>query len=155
MDFYVDSDEVEILFGTTEKGDSIALSAGDMAAKSGAVLQHVSGNEWGLSSNGVVSAVVKVPVDSDQLQEYGVVCTEYGNEICLLGTGAILNDSWSAADKEQMARRVRSLVPASLLEPVGNAVSRVGQLPIFDELKGLRGAFGYVNTDDLREYRGK
>jgi len=153
--FHVDSEGVGTIFSKTDNTESLALSVGNMAARSGNLLENLSGNEWGLSGSGLFSALIKVPVDSAELREFGLACSEQGDDICLLGKGAILNDVWSAASDEQMVRRVRSLVPASALEPVGNAVSQVGNIPLFGELKDLQGAFGYVNKGELQEYRGE
>ncbi|MGK0231192.1 MAG: hypothetical protein ACI9US_003869, partial [Gammaproteobacteria bacterium] len=72
--------------------------------------------------------------------------------VCLNSRAVILGDSWSASGDVQAAQRVRSLMPASVLEPIGNAVSVVGNLPLFQELKDLRGAFGHVDMRVLPEY---
>jgi len=103
----------------------------------------------------LLKAVVTVPIESAQLHKYGVDCGDSGDRICIFSSGVILNDDWSSAGSQQTKRRVRSLMPASILEPVGNAISHAGNIPLFGELKGLRGAFGHVDTSELQEYRGR
>ena len=43
-------------------------------------------------------------------------------------------------------------MPASVLEPVGDAVSLLGHLPVLEELSGLKDAFGHVDMNVLPPY---
>ena len=63
-----------------------------------------------------------------------------------------MSDGWSASGDNQTRRRVRSLMPASILEPVGDAVSLLGHLPVLEELSGLKDAFGHVDMNVLPPY---
>ena len=60
-----------------------------------------------------------------------------------------LTDTWGASGPGQVEKRVRSLVPMTVLRPVGDALSNIGVLPIFQELKKLDGIFGEVKPDVL------
>lgn len=76
------------------------------------------------------------------------------NTSCLTQRSAILVDSWGARNSAQVERRVRSLVPAGALQPLGDAVAQAGVvLPLFQELEGLEGSFGAVDAEHLPEDR--
>ncbi len=64
----------------------------------------------------------------------------------------ILADGWSSGSDRQTARQVRSLVPASAVEPVGKVLSLMGAVPVFEEMKGLKHAFGHVDMNVLPAY---
>jgi len=64
----------------------------------------------------------------------------------------IMADGWSAGSDAQARNRVKSLVPASALEDVGDIMSVVGNFPLFKEMKGLDGALGHVDMTVLPDY---
>jgi hypothetical protein len=113
-------------------------------------------SEWGLGGGGVItvslsSSLIKEKDEADKsaLEED---CTE--ENPCTTGKSAILVDTWGSSGPQQVERRVRSLVPAGALKPVGDIVSNVGKaLPVFQELEYLDGAFGSVKPDVLPEGR--
>ena len=132
---------------------SIAMSVGQQAGRSGEILDGLSGNSWGLSSDGMLRAGVGVSVKSNKwLMPANQGCGSGNTFGCIQSSSVILVDGWSASTDDQARRRVRSLMPASALEPLGNAVSLVGHLPVFKELKTLDGAFGHVDMSVLPEY---
>ena len=132
---------------------SVAMRVGQAAGSSGEILDGLSGNSWGLSTNGLVRAGVSIPVKSNQwLPEGGQTCGSEDGYVCLQSSSVILVDGWSASSDDQARRRVRSLVPASALQPLGDLVSNVGRLPMFKELRQLDGAFGHVDMSVLPEY---
>ena len=66
----------------------------------------------------------------------------------------ILNDNWSASDAREARDRVRSLVPAGALKPIGKIMGYIGEVPGVTELKYFkhddgRGVFGYVDMQPL------
>ena len=132
---------------------TVAMRVGQSAGKSGDFLDGVSGNSWGLSSGGPSSIDLEVKIKtSSWLPDPVSDCSESLTHVCVRGRAVILGDGWSSSDDGQARRRVRSLMPATVLEPVGNAVSVVGNLPLFQELKDLKGAFGHVDMTVLPEY---
>ncbi|ASJ74658.1 TadE/TadG family type IV pilus assembly protein [Granulosicoccus antarcticus] len=139
-----------------EKGvgsPSIAMRVGQTVGDTGKLLDGLSGNSWGLSTNGLLRAGVGVQVKAnDWLAASDQACGNEGNFACLHSKSVILVDGWSAANDDKARRRVRSLVPASALQPLGDMVSKVGMLPMFKELKQLDGAFGHVDMSVLPEY---
>lgn len=132
---------------------SVAMRVGQAAGSSGEILDGLQGNSWGLSTNGLVRAGVSVPVKTNEwLQAGGQACGSESGYVCLHSKSVILVDGWSASSDDQAKRRVRSLVPASALQPLGDLISNVGRLPMFKELKKLDGAFGHVNMSVLPDY---
>lgn len=132
---------------------TIAMSIGQQAGRAGEILDGLSGNSWGLTSDGLLRAGVGVNVKSNGWLTSGLQsCADEDVFACTSSTSAIVVDGWSASSDDQARRRVRSLMPSSALEPLGNAVSLVGHLPVFKELKLLDGAFGHVDMTVLPEY---
>lgn len=133
---------------------TVAMQVGEVAGKSGTVLDGLRGNSWGLENESLVRASVGVQLKSnDWLQpNEGGGCAGSGNFACLQSQSVILADGWSSSNDEQARQRVRSLVPASALQPLGDIISNVGHLPMFKELRQLDGAFGHVDMGVLPEY---
>jgi len=116
----------------------------------GKPLASVSGNEWGLSNSGTMQNQLSVPLLPNRW--LSGISTHCPGTICVHTRSSIMADGWGASGAEHSRRRVRSLMPASVLEPIGNALAKTGNALILPELKGLQGAFGYVNTSVLPEY---
>lgn len=132
---------------------SAAMRVGQAVSRSGMLLEGVAGNSWDLTANGVSSSTVGVVIENNEwIPSAGNVCSDSVRVTCVGSRSAILNDSWSASGNEQAAQRIRSLMPATVLQPLGRAVSVVGNLPLFGELKDLKGAFGHVDMSVLPEY---
>lgn len=132
---------------------SVAMSIGQQAGRAGEFLDGLSGNSWGLSSDGLLRAEVGVAIQGNSwLASTQQGCASGETFACLQSASVILADGWSASGDVQAKRRVRSLMPASALQPLGDVVSLVGHLPMFKELKDLRGAFGHVDMSVLPEY---
>ncbi len=153
----VSIDESTVLAGNFQHGvgdSTVAMRVGETAGEAGTVLEGLGGNSWGLTSNGLVKSSIGVQVKANEwLSGDGAQdCGANGNVACLQSSSVILVDGWSASSDDQARRRVRSLVPASALQPLGDAVSKVGHLPMFKELKQLDGAFGHVDMGVLPEY---
>lgn len=130
-----------------------AMRVGQLAGKSGEVLDGLSGNAWGLSADGLLEANVSLELNTGTWLNAGAgQCGDAASTTCLNSNAVILVDGWSASDDSQARQRVRSLMPASALEPLGDAVSVVGNLPMFGELKGLKNAFGHVDMSVLPAY---
>jgi len=149
----IQSDAVSANYDRDISQPTVAMKVGQLAGKAGEILDGLSGNSWGLTPDGLLQANVGVQLDGNAW--LGAGSDGCGNEqstLCLNSSGVILVDGWSASDDAQARERVRSLVPASALEPLGNAVSIVGNLPMFGELKRLKGAFGHVDMQVLPEY---
>lgn len=154
-DVTIDDSSVAAAFDQHGVGSpTVAMQVGAQAGAAGEVLDGLKGNDWGLNPDGMVRATVGVQVKGhDWLQSSGTDgCGGDGSVVCLQSDSVILADGWSASDDDQARRRVRSLMPASALQPLGDIVSNVGHLPMFKELKKLDGAFGHVDMGVLPEY---
>lgn len=112
-------------------------------------------SEWGLDGGGIREVTVALNISDAALIDedlQGETCQNVVDNVsrCMRQKSAILTDTWGARGPDQVARRVRSLVPAAILQPVGDAISNVGTvLPMFQELKKLDGIFGEVKPDIL------
>ncbi len=114
-----------------------------------------SDSEWDLDAGGLYTINVilklnnrqKIPTD-ERSPDCGAGSLNAAS--CMGQQSAILIDTWSASGPSQVEDRVRSLVPAGMLEPVGAIVAIAGDiLPMFQELKNLDDAFGEVRPDIL------
>ncbi|MGQ7848686.1 TadE/TadG family type IV pilus assembly protein [Granulosicoccus sp. 3-233] len=150
-------DESTVLAAAHQHGageSTLAMHVGEVAGKAGTVLDGLSGNSWGLSSNGLVRSSIGVQVKTNDwlTAASSQGCGDTRSFACLQSSSVILVDGWSASSDDQARRRVRSLVPASALQPLGDVISNVGHIPMFKELKQLDGAFGHVDMNVLPEY---
>lgn len=153
FDLEVKADSLTVNSAQANSSPSAAMMVGQAVSQSGKLLEGISGNSWGLTANGVSSSTVGVVIeDNEWIPSAGNACSDSIHLTCLGSRSAILNDNWSASGDEQAAQRIRSLMPATVLQPVGRAVSVVGNLPLFGELKDLNGAFGHVEMSVLPEY---
>lgn len=147
----------------TGKAD-FAAAAGHAAATLGSILDDFSGNSWGLVADGMLQSSVELPLHTTSLlhaskQPCAVANTEAtdsaqgeeGSAVCVSASGVILADGWSSSGDAQAISRIRSLVPTSILEPVGEAVGSIGGT-VFPELDSLDSAFGHVDMGVLPEY---
>ena len=149
----LDQSAIDVIVTENVATPTVAMNIGVAAGRSGEILDGVSGNSWGLSTSGPSSVSVGVKIKSTAwLPGDTSSCPEGESHVCLSARAVILSDGWSSSDDTQARRRVRSLMPASVLEPLGDAVSVVGNLPLFKELKDLKGAFGHVDMTVLPEY---
>lgn len=149
----IKADSLTVNAAQPNSSPSAAMMVGQAVSQSGKLLEGISGNSWGLTANGVSSSTVEVAIeDSEWIPSAGNACSNSTYLTCLGSRSAILNDSWSASGDQQAAQRIRSLMPATVLQPLGRAVSVVGNLPLFGELKDLKGAFGHVDMSVLPEY---
>ena len=114
-----------------------------------------SDSEWDLDAGGLYTINVILKLNDRQkipTDERSPNCgpNSVNANSCIGQLSAILVDTWSASGPSQVEDRVRSLVPAGMLEPVGDIVAIAGDiLPMFQELKNLDGAFGEVRPDIL------
>lgn len=124
---------------------------GEQAGRVGKLLDGIGSNDWSMESNGLVRSGVEIEVKANSwLKEDS--CSGSQNAGCLSVSSVIMADGWSAGSDSQAKNRVKSLVPASALEPVGDMMSIVGEFPLFKEMKGLKGALGHVDMGVLPEY---
>ncbi len=124
---------------------------GEQAGRVGKLLDGIGDNDWSLESNGLVRSGVEVEVQANSWMP-GDTCSAAQNAGCLNISSVIMADGWSAGSDAQAKNRVKSLVPASALEDVGDIMSVVGNFPLFKEMKGLDGALGHVDMTVLPDY---
>jgi len=107
-------------------------------------------SDWDLEQNGLYVAEVGVNTQSNYLLSGQTNCNgeeSTDGEACIRRHTAILVDGWSSESSQETEERTRSLVPGGALAPVGDAVSRLGGLPLFRELRRMDGMFGEVKPD--------
>ena len=125
----------------------------------GDTLGSLSDSKWDLDAGGLytINVILKLNnrknISTDENSPNcgsGSINNSDSDNTCMGQQSAILVDTWSASGPSEVEERVRSLVPAGMLEPVGDIVSVAGDiLPMFQELKNLDGAFGEVKPDIL------
>lgn len=107
-------------------------------------LEHSSGGEWGMATDGLIRGQTSVT-----MQGNGWLDTQ-----TLTHDTVIMNDNWSVDGALAARNRVRSLVPGGVLAPVGIALGAVGNIPGLRELRTFGGdsgrrVFGHVNVEPL------
>lgn len=111
---------------------------------------------WDLEENGFYVAEVGVNVAANSILSTsdtpghdcgGQQSTE--TFVCVSRRNAIFVDGWNSESPGQTRERVRSLVPAGALAPVGDFLSNLGYMPLFRELRRMDGMFGNVQEDVL------
>lgn len=131
----------------------VASSLGGYAERIGGILDSASGNSWGIAGNGLVRADIDVGLQSsDWLGGTNSQCMTTDSGACVRTSSVIMADGWSASSDEHARQRVRSLMPTSSFQAVGDVVADLGGFLLFPELRGLRGAFGHVDMSVLPEY---
>jgi len=124
----------------------IAGTVGDAILSAGKVL---GGSRWDLAENALTRATVGVDVQMNGwFDEQGIRCGN-GAAGCVSEGGVILVDGWEAGTDTQAKDRVKALVPASHLEPVGKLLSHLGAFPILEELRDVEHMFGHVDMTPL------
>ncbi len=105
------------------------------------VARFIGRDGWDdVDRDGILNAAVTVNVEAGEMMP-GSAMTEHT---------AILVDGWGAGEEHVIRERVQGFVPTARLEKVGNFVSKVGGfIPMLKDLKGIKRAFGCVNTSVL------
>lgn len=111
---------------------------------------------WDVDSKGFYKVTLSANLSANRLTKGAKDCN--GKETdetggCLTVVGAILTDEWSAGSASHVESRVRSMVPAGVAEKITDAISIVGYVPLFKELKYLKDVFGQVQPDVLPKDR--
>lgn len=149
------------LNSTDGEAPAIVTSLGTGIEKAGEVLAGFSGTQWELTGSGFRRAEVSARIKTNNWFSRALSgCTAEAN--CIHAKNTIMVDGWSSSEDAQAAARVRSLVPATVLKPVGRVLSTLGRIPLLKELRPIDKSFGYVNMDampegsrvDLPGYRG-
>lgn len=108
--------------------------------------------EWGLEQKGLIGSDVGVAVQTNHRLPKGTDCSNNSSTTvfaCARNRNVMFVDAWEAGSPGQVEERVRALVPAGVLSPVTDSVAHVGAIPIFKELKDLKGVMGEVRPDVL------
>lgn len=108
--------------------------------------------QWDVESKGFHVVTLNVELEANRLTKNENNCAGQESEDaggCLSVVGAIFTDEWEAGSAEHVESRVRSMVPAGVAETITDAISIVGYVPLFKELKYLKDVFGQVQPDVL------
>lgn len=106
----------------------------------------ISGADWDVEQGGLVTVEFAMAIDPNGSNPAD--CAESTDTApCWRRGHTMLMDSWQAADPAAVARRAKAFVPAGVLAPVGDALSLLGAIPLFEELEKLDGAFGTLDPD--------
>lgn len=142
------------------------LVTGEIVAAAGKPLSGFKDNSWGIVADGLLRSHVDVAIQpTGLLRGMSGACgtasttsstSNQGNDnsesVCIKGAGAILADGWAASGDAQTVSRVRSLVPASTMQRVGEGVGKLLGSVVFPELDPLDKAFGHVDMRALPRY---
>lgn len=146
-----------------------ALVTGEIAAAAGRPLSGFAGNSWGIVADGLLRSTVEVAIkptgflrgaagacgtaSSATHTPASTAAQDENNEaVCVHSAGVILADGWAASGDAQAVSRVRSLVPASTMQKVGEGVGALLGSVVFPELDSLDKAFGHVDMGVLPVY---
>ena len=131
-------------------GPRLAARAGAAVRSTGGLLEGATGGEWNLTADGLLGGGVRVGVARHEMLLAGRAGRACASAVaCLEERAVILVDGWSAAGEAGAERRVRSLVPAAAARRVGDAIALVGHLPVYKDLRELKGALGWVDVTRL------
>jgi len=128
---------------------------------SGDLLSGVISNaDWRLEKRGLITATVssslKRPalIAGDDSGSGDESCPATEDSMgCISRSTAIFVDEWYSGSAHQAEKRSRALVPAAVFRPLGNALAKMGHLPLMEEMRGLDDAFGKVDSSQVPEDR--
>ena len=134
-----------------------ALASGTSRAIDGAakVLEFADNTSWDVTTEGIANGSVSVEADvGSLLAGFNSDCTASGggttdSTFCIQESSSIMVDGWSAGTADEVSRRTRAFVPATVLKPLGEGLAAFGALPVFKELRSLDDAFGRVDVTVL------
>jgi len=133
------------------------LASGTSRAIEGAanVLDFAADTRWDVTTDGIANGSVSVKAEvGSLLAGFNSNCSGTGggakaSTLCIEESSSIMVDAWSAGTAEEVSRRTRSFVPATVLKPLGEGLAAFGTLPVFKELRSLDDAFGRVDVTVL------
>ena len=101
--------------------ESTALSVGSAVSRAGELLGWAANTEWGLTGDGLIRSRISVGISGNLLLPSSTVPCADNDRLfgCLQVSNSILVDGWSSAGARQAANRVRSFVPSTVLDPLG------------------------------------
>ncbi len=138
-----------------DSGLNVSAGVGAAIEAVGDAIGSVTDRTWGMGDTALTRTEIGVEVKSNgwfsATAEEGA-CGGFG---CLTQRGALLVDGWSAGGETQAKERTQAIVPATALEPIGDVVSVLGNIPIFEELKDMDGMFGHVDMRPLPEHANR
>lgn len=149
----IDDDAVLAAYTFDLSAAPVASRLGGYVERTGGLLDNAAGNAWGIVGNGLVRAEIDVGLkSSDWLGGSNTQCVSTDPGACVTTSSVIMADGWSASSDDHARQRVRSLMPTSTFQSIGDVVADLGGFLLFPELRGLKGAFGHVDMSVLPEY---
>lgn len=123
--------------------EGVAYKVGQ-AVEAVGVLDGPTDGDWTMLTDGLVRGEASVQLQSNGWLE---------SQTITHGT-VIMTDNWSVRDAVAARDRVRPLVPAAVLDTVGEVIGAIGLVPGVTELKHFgrdsgRGVFGYIDVEPL------
>lgn len=150
---FLDREQVNVVTRNTSiPGDTGAdVFSEGIGALGGAVDGMISNANWDLEEQGFYVAEISTEISSNRYLSEGQNCAgeETEGATCLRKHYAMFVDEWDSSSPRQTERRVRALVPAGMLEPMGDVLALAGNLIMFQELGHIEGMFGQVQVDVL------
>jgi len=125
-------------------GEGVAHKAGSFAGALGNAMNGRSGGTWDMQFDGFIRGEASAQMEGNGWLE----------PLTIKQGTVIMQDGWSAGEAIQARDRVRSLVPAGVLDKVGKVIGAVGNVPGITELKKFKGdggrrVFGHVDMEPL------
>ena len=138
-----DANVTTLTYGDAGYQARLAKGLGSAIETVGGALGALGGT-WDIGDTSIQQSGVRVGVDRNgwMADVLGQGTSEFEEH------AVILSDNW-AAGAERAEKRVEALVPATVLDPVGDVLSLAGNVPFLKELQGLGDAFGHVDMEQL------
>ena len=148
--FQLSDQSVEASISEVDKnsGFSVARTMGSAISRSAQLLDK---SNWDLAPVGVVTSKVHLTVEHSLplLSSLGGCSSDTDQRFCLSESNGIMVDGWNSGNDALTQKRAKSFVPTAKLSKIGDYLSKLGRIPMLEELKGIKTALGCVRTDVL------
>lgn len=146
-DSIVDIENVSIT--TTERSASTGAVANAIASTVRTVSGWFGDSDEIAPNRGIVNSKITVGLNRNSSDDTTPVeCSVVAND-CLSISSSMLVDGWQAEDSLDIERGVQTMVPTTLLKPIGRVLSLASAVPLLEEFKDIDESFGCVNTSTL------
>ncbi len=131
-----------------DSGLGVAKAIGSAISRSAKLLDK---SNWDLTPVGVVSSQVNLTVEHSLpiFSSLGGCSSNTDQQFCLSESNGIMVDGWNSGNDAMTQTRAKSFVPTSKLSKIGGYLSKLGRIPMLEELKGIKTALGCIRTDVL------
>lgn len=130
--------------------DAVAAISSGIVSAGNVLADVIPGAEWNLEKKGLYIATVTTAMKQPAGISVVKNCGDDNQPLaCIARKTAIFVDGWNADSAAQAEDRSRAMVPAGVFRPVGNGLAVIGEFPLLEEMKGLKNAFGKVDSEQV------